>query len=282
VQLPMNTLIQVAELTELLEHGGLLLFDCRFSLQDPAAGRRAWQAGHLPGAYFADMNKDLSSAHQPGKTGRHPLPVRRDWQARLQQWGLDPSLQVVAYDDGGGAAAARLWWMLLWAGHDKVAVLDGGLQAWLAAGLPLETATPAAPAAATFDYKDASALVTLVQAEELDASRQVLLDAREPARFRGEIEPIDPVAGHIPGARCSPFSANLDAQGYFRSPQELRDKFASAGTSTRPVVCYCGSGVTACHNILAMAHAGLPVPALYAGSWSEWITDPARGIATGE
>jgi len=277
----MNTLIQVAELAELLERGSLLLFDCRFSLQDPAAGRRAWQAGHLPGAYFADMNADLSTAHQPGRTGRHPLPARSDWQARLQQWGLDPSLQAVAYDDGGGAAAARLWWMLKWAGHDKVAVLDGGLQAWLAAGLPLDTGTPPAPAAATFDYQDASALVTLVQAEELDASRQVLLDARDPARFRGEVEPIDPVAGHIPGARCSPFSANLDAQGHFRSPAELRDKFAMAGSSDRPVVCYCGSGVTACHNILAMAHAGLPLPALYAGSWSEWITDPARGIATG-
>lgn len=277
----MQSLISVAAVADLLKQGKVRLFDCRFSLQDPAAGRRAWVAGHIPGAYFVDMNTELSTPHLPGRTGRHPLPGRADWLRQLQQLGVDPSMQVVVYDDAGGAGAARLWWMLLWAGHEQVAVLDGGLQAWTAAGEPLSTEAPPPVQSASFDYSALTPLATVAMAWELDAARQELLDARDPARFRGEVEPIDPVAGHIPGAQCAPFTTNLDAQGCFLPPQILRDKFAAATASGKPVVCYCGSGITACHNILAMVHAGLPMPVLYAGSWSEWITDPARGVATG-
>jgi thiosulfate/3-mercaptopyruvate sulfurtransferase len=278
----MNTLISIAQLGSLLGEHNIVIFDCRFSLQDPAAGRLAYESAHIPGARHADMNRHLSAPHVPGKTGRHPLPERAAWVRQVQTWGISPATQVVLYDDAGGASAARLWWMLQWVGHAKVAVLDGGWQAWLAAQMPVTSAVPLAAAPSSYDYGAEPALVTLLAAEQLDGNRQLLLDAREPARFRGEVEPIDPVAGHIPGAQCAPFSANLTPAGTFKSPTELRAKFAGAETAGKPVVCYCGSGVTACHNILAMTIAGLPMPALYAGSWSDWITDPGRAIATGD
>lgn len=226
------------------------------------------------------MNRDLSTPHVPGKTGRHPLPAKEDWIAKVQSWGIHPELQVVLYDDNGGASAARMWWMLQWIGHDKVAVLDGGWQAWAAARKPVTDKASALRAPSTFDYASLRPAAALVSAEEVDGTKQVLLDARDAPRFRGEVEPIDPVAGHIPGAVCSPFAANLDA-GAFKPAAELRNKFAAAASSARPVVCYCGSGITACHNILAMTIAGLPMPALYAGSWSEWITNTARPVAKG-
>ncbi|MES2624630.1 MAG: sulfurtransferase [Pseudomonadota bacterium] len=278
----MNSLVNIEELGNLLKSQQVMLFDCRFSLQDPAAGRRVYEDSHIPGAHFADMNKDLSRPHVPGKTGRHPLPSREEWSRTVQAWGINPDVQVVLYDDAGGAAAARMWWMLKWLGHANVAVLDGGWQAWLAEGLPVFADTPAAPAATDFSYRDVKPLATLLTADQLDANTQVLLDAREPPRFRGEMEPIDPVAGHIPGAFCSPFSGNLRPDGTFKSPEDLRLKFSTAAQAGKPVVAYCGSGITACHNILAMQIAGLPMPALYAGSWSEWIIDPSRAIATGE
>jgi thiosulfate/3-mercaptopyruvate sulfurtransferase len=174
-----------------------------------------------------------------------------------------------------------MWWMLQWIGHGKVAVLDGGWQAWTRTSNPVTDKVPAPHVPAHFDYATLSSLAPLISAREVDGSRQLLLDARDAPRFRGEVEPIDPVAGHIPGAVCSPFSANLNSAGVFRTPEELRAKFAGAVNSARPVVCYCGSGITACHNILAMTIAGLPMPALYAGSWSEWITDPSRPVETG-
>jgi thiosulfate/3-mercaptopyruvate sulfurtransferase len=225
------------------------------------------------------MNTMLSRPHVPGKTGRHPLPTRAEWSRQVQAWGIAPDIQVVLYDDAGGAAAARMWWMLKWLGHDKVAVLDGGWQAWLSEGLPVIADIPQPPVATAFSYLDSPSLATLVTVDQLDASAQMLIDAREPPRFRGEVEPIDPVAGHIPGAVCAPLSTNLQADGTFKSAEELRQKFSAAGATGKPVVCYCGSGITACHNILAMQIAGLPMPALYAGSWSEWITDPARPVA---
>jgi thiosulfate/3-mercaptopyruvate sulfurtransferase len=277
----MKTLVNLEELGNLLKNEQVMLFDCRYSLQNPDAGRRAYEDAHIPGAYFVDMNRDLSRPHVPGKTGRHPLPPREEWSRTVQAWGVSPEVQVVLYDDAGGSAASRMWWMLRWLGHEKVAVLDGGWQVWLSEGMPVIADIPAAPAATTFSYLDKPALATLVTADQLDADEQVLLDARELPRFRGEVEPIDPVAGHIPGALCSPFSANLRADGTFRTAEELRLKFSSAAGG-KPVVCYCGSGVTACHNILAMQVAGLPMPALYAGSWSEWITDPSRPVAKGE
>jgi thiosulfate/3-mercaptopyruvate sulfurtransferase len=278
----MNTLVDIEELGNLLKNQQVILFDCRYSLQVPDAGRRAYEDSHIPGAHFVDMNEVLSRPHVPGKTGRHPLPTRAEWSLQVQAWGITPDIQVVLYDDAGGAAAARMWWMLRWLGHEKVAVLDGGWQAWLSEGLPVIADVPEAPVATKFSYLDAPSLATLVTADQLDENKQVLLDAREPPRFRGEVEPIDPVAGHIPGASCSPFSANLRPDGTFKAAEELRGKFFPATASGKQVVCYCGSGVTACHNILAMQIAGLPMPALYAGSWSEWITDPARPIAKGE
>jgi thiosulfate/3-mercaptopyruvate sulfurtransferase len=278
----MDTLVDVEQLRQLLDRGGVMVFDCRFSLMDHEAGRNAYSQTHIPSAFFADMESDLSTPHIPGVTGRHPLPERNAWIAKVSSWGIQPQCQVVAYDDAGGAGAARLWWMLQWIGHENVAVLDGGWQAWKAAGLPVTADIPAPLTAAPDHYSGKVPLVRLMQTEEINPVMLTLLDARELARFRGEVEPIDPVAGHIPGAFCSPFSGNLNSNGKFRTREELREKFTPAEFSFLPVVCYCGSGVTACHNILAMKHAGLNVPALYGGSWSEWITDPGRKVATGD
>jgi thiosulfate/3-mercaptopyruvate sulfurtransferase len=278
---PMNTLASVAQLSALVDAAGGLVFDCRFSLADPAAGRRAYEQAHVPGAYFAEMNRDLSTPHIPGKTGRHPLPAKADWIAQVKHWGISPDIQVVLYDDNGGASAARMWWMLQWIGHGNVAVLDGGWQAWTNAGKPVTAEVPAPRAPSTFDYSTVRSPAALLDAAAIDGNKQLLLDARDPPRFRGEVEPIDPVAGHIPGAICSPLSANLAAGGTFKGAEELRAKFSAAASPGKQVVCYCGSGITACHNILAMAIAGLPMPALYAGSWSEWITNPARPVAKG-
>jgi thiosulfate/3-mercaptopyruvate sulfurtransferase len=278
----LHPLITASDLEAKLADPALRLFDCRYSLLDPSAGQRAYSLSHLPGARFIDMNRDLSTPHVAGKTGRHPLPARTDWIARVSGLGITPDSLVVLYDDGGGASASRMWWMLRWIGHDKVVVLDGGWQAWTAAALPVSQEVPQPAMAVKDHYSRRPALVQLWTADAVDGTRQLLLDAREAPRFRGEVEAIDPVAGHIPGASCSPFSQNLQADGRFRSPEALREKFANAIVSRKPVVCYCGSGITACHNILAMAVAGLPVPALYAGSWSEWITDASRPVATGD
>jgi thiosulfate/3-mercaptopyruvate sulfurtransferase len=277
----MNTLISPLQLAGLLERGAVTVFDCRFSLADVEAGARAYAQGHIPGAYYVHLNYDLSMPQHPGKTGRHPLPSRNEWIQRALAWGLTPDRQVVVYDDVGGSVAARLWWMLQWIGHEHVAVLDGGIQGWQGIGKELSTAVPAMPAAAEDRYADLPPLVTQVLTSAVDGGRQVLLDARDPARYRGEVEPMDPVAGHIPGALNSPFAENLNSDGTFRSKQELERKFEYAAFSFLPVVCYCGSGVTACHNVLAMKHAGLTVPVLYAGSWSEWVADGTRAVEQG-
>lgn len=277
----MHTLISAEELHTLLAGPGARLFDCRFSLQNPMAGLRAFEKGHLPGAMFADLNNDLSAPHVPGRSGRHPLPERSDWIHKVLNWGLQPDVDVVVYDDVGGAGAARMWWMLGWIGHQRVRVLDGGLQAWLASGGALEHGYAKAVTPAPDQYSARAPLTRLLEAGDIDPGIQLLLDARDPARFRGEVEPIDPVAGHIPGAHCMPYADNLGADGKFRSPAELRERFKELEHSFFNPVCYCGSGVTACHNVLAITHAGLPMPFLYAGSWSEWITDPARPVATG-
>lgn len=276
----MHPLVSAADLHVALSDPAVRVFDCRFALMDPDHGRRAYALAHVPGAVFVDMNRDLSLPHVPGRTGRHPLPARGDWQQRAGELGITPHTKVMLYDDNGGASAARMWWMLQWLGHGNVAVLDGGWQAWQRAGLPTDAA-PTEPVPAV-PYPERTRLTQLLMAAAVDGGAQLLLDARDPPRFRGEVEPIDPVAGHIPGALCSPFSANLAADGTFKPPADLREKFAVAAGSSLPVVCYCGSGITACHNILAMTAAGLPMPALYAGSWSEWITDPARPVAKGD
>jgi len=277
-----SDVVSPAELSERLGTPELRVVDCRASLQDPLAGRAAYEQGHVPGAVFADLLDDLSGPIVAGRTGRHPLPEIEAFVDRLRSWGIARSSQVVAYDDAGGAFAARLWWMLRWLGHDGVAVLDGGYAAWLAEQRPVTTEIPS-PARGEFSAAPRAAW--LVTSTELAAARSIarkLFDARAPERFRGEVEPIDPVAGHIPGAVNLPFAANL-RDGRFLAPAELRERFARALGDTAPqdAIVYCGSGVTACHDLLAFARAGLPIPRLYAGSWSEWITDPARPVERG-
>ena len=278
-----HPLITADQLNALLQAAApsLRIFDLRFSLMDAGHGTRAYAAGHVPGAVFVDVNRVLSAPHVAGKTSRHPLPGKAEWIATVVSLGITPETQVVLYDDGGGSSSSRMWWMLQWIGHDNVVVLDGGWQAWTAAGLPVSqtaSTSTAADSSVTSRYAAMAPRVELLTVDAIDGNKQLLIDARDIKRFNGEVEPIDPVAGHIPNAVCSPSSGNLQADGRFQTPEKLREKFTMAINSKKPVVCYCGSGITACHNILAMASAGLKLPALYAGSWSEWITDPARPI----
>lgn len=279
-------LISTQDLQQSLQQEDLLLLDCRFALEDPAYGRRSYLEGHLPGAHFLDLEQDLSAPVIKGVTGRHPLPDPSALVERLRSCGLRQHSQVVLYDDGPGAFAARAWWLLVWLGkRDGLYLLDGGLKAWREAGLEL---TCAAPDNAPGDFcaePDNSLVLTAEQlAVRLGTADLTLLDARALPRFRGEVEPIDPVAGHIPGAQCAAFTDNLGADGRFLPADELRQRFDGL-RGERPLenlVAYCGSGVTACHNLFAMNLAGYPLAPLYAGSWSEWITNPARPVATGQ
>jgi thiosulfate/3-mercaptopyruvate sulfurtransferase len=244
--------------------------DCRSALGDPDAGRRAFESGHIAGAQFLSLDDDLAAT--PGDGGRHPLPAPEDLVNRLRALGIGDADQVVVYDDAGGAYAARAWWCLRWLGHEAVAVLDGGLNAW-PAPLTTEVIRPEAG-----DFSQRPTLTRYLDADTLsaDLSAYQIVDARAQARFDGLEEPIDPVAGHIPGAVCLPFQGNLKDNGTFESARKLAKRFPTGDN----VVCYCGSGVTAAHNILAMRIAGLPEPLLYPGSWSEWIRDQARPVAT--
>ncbi len=281
--MPLAQLITPERLAERLDQPGLVILDCRFALDDPDHGRSSHAQAHVPGAFFADLEQDLSSPVKPGITGRHPLPDPHTLQARLRRWGIDQDSEIVFYDDGPGAFAARAWWLLLWLGkREGLYLLDGGFKAWRAAGLPVDSQTPE-PGAGNFTARpDPNLLIdadTLTQ--RLDDSQLALLDARALPRYLGEVEPIDPVAGHIPGASCMPFTDNLDAQGRFLPPEHLRQRFEAvlADKPAQQTVVYCGSGVTACHNAFAISLAGLGLPRLYAGSWSEWITNPQRPIA---
>ena len=278
-----RTLIQAEELASLLGDPRLRLFDCRFDLARPAYGRGAYLDEHVPGALYADLNTDLSAA-VTATSGRHPLPELADFEARLRTWGVNSDSRVVAYDDNNGAHASRMWWMLRWAGHDDVAVLDGGMRRWLQLGLPLTEDVPA-PAPGNFVARPRRAMAVsasaVLEAAADPAAR--ILDARAPERYRGDVEPIDKVAGHIPGARNHPFGMSLDSQGRFLQPQVLRDSLTGslAGIAPESAIVYCGSGVTACHVLLALEHAGLAGARLYPGSWSEWSSDPSRPVATG-
>ncbi|WP_386066722.1 sulfurtransferase [Tahibacter sp. UC22_41] len=278
-----TTLISPQELAGLCGSPELLLVDCRFELGDTSKGENAWRAAHLPNAHYAHLDRDLSDLSKQG-LGRHPLPDIERFAAALRRWGWRPDLQVVAYDDASGSTAARLWWMLRLIGHRRAAVLDGGYAAWSAACLPLSSETPV-QAGEAIDL--AYAADQIVYAEELTAGLRdhalLLLDARGAARFRGEVEPIDKVAGHIPGARNRPFGDNLDANGLFKHADDLRDEFEAVidGYASEAVVHSCGSGVTACHNLLAMEHAGLAGSRIFAPSWSGWIADPSRPVARG-
>ncbi len=276
-----TTLIDATTLHAHLNDPNWVVMDCRFSLADPEAGRRAYRDSHLPGARYAHLDQDLSGPVTPA-TGRHPLPDPERLAQKLGEWGIGHGTQVVVYDDMGGMlAAARLWWLLRWLGHAARAVLDGGLPAWRRAGLPLTAEAPTARPTSFAPRPDDRLWVTTEQVLALPAA-EALLDARAAARYRGEMEPIDPVAGHIPGALNSPTENNLTPEGYFLPVGALQARFAAVLGDRPPatVIHACGSGVTACHNLLAMEAAGLGGSRLYAGSWSEWIRDPRRAVAT--
>jgi thiosulfate/3-mercaptopyruvate sulfurtransferase len=284
--MPLAQLLTPAQLQQRLGQAELVLLDCRFALDDPAYGRRSYLEGHIPGACFADLEEDLSGPIVKGVTGRHPLPDPARLNQRLRDWGLRAGSQVVLYDDGHGAFAAHAWWLLLWLGkRDGLYLLDGGLKAWREAGLALDRRQPTPTPGDFAGQADASLLVDAEQlTRRLGSADLCLLEARALPRFRGDVEPLDPVAGHIPGAQCAAFTDNLDADGYFLPAEQLRARF-DALRGARPaqgLVAYCGSGVTACHNLFALSLAGYPLAPLYAGSWSEWITDQRRPIATGD
>jgi thiosulfate/3-mercaptopyruvate sulfurtransferase len=276
-----STLISAEELA-LLSPDDVLIVDCRHDLDDPGKGERDYFAQHIPGAVFADLDRDLSDLSRTKLgLGRHPLPSEQAFSAVLSRLGWRPGLQVVSYDASNGSlAAARLWWLLRLCGAREAAVLDGGYAAWKAANLPVsQDTTPRQPTQVSVHYE--SSYVVLDHAAIADAPDQLLLDARAAQRYRGEVEPIDRVAGHVPGAANRPFTDNLQADGRFKSPAELRKEFQVLIGSHGPdeVVHMCGSGVTACHNLLAMEHAGLAGSRLYAPSWSGWISDPSRPVA---
>lgn len=275
-----TTLISADELAGVIDHCAVI--DTRHDLLDPAVGPAAYAAGHIPGASFLHQDLDLAGP-KTGTNGRHPLPDRETLAGKLRAAGLDPEQQLVAYDDQGGMFAVRVWWLARWLGHRKVAVLDGGLEAWTRAGFPLST-EPAPARQGSFTA--APSLVAEVDAATVLANiggPRTVVDARAPERYRGEVEPLDPVAGHIPGAINRPFQQNLRPDGRFKPGPVLRQELEAllAGSSPESLIHHCGSGVTACHNLLAMEVAGLPGGALYPGSWSEWCADPARPVATG-
>lgn len=252
-----------------------MVFDCRSHLGNLSQGKKDFDAGHIPGAQHADLDRHLAAA--PGVGGRHPLPNREVLADQFRQWGINPATKVICYDQNNGAFAARLWWLCRWLGHHDVFVLDGGLDGWIQQGHPISTIQSTFPKG---DFNSKPALTKICHVADVLGSPNTLLDARDSARYRGEVEPIDPVAGHIPGAISVPFSDNL-SEGYFKPAAVLQQRFENLDlTLESALVCYCGSGVTAIHNVLALLIAGYPEPALYAGSWSEWISDPDRPIET--
>ena len=277
-----TTLISTAELGEALDRPDVVICDVRHDLLQADWGEAEYAKGHVPGAQFVHVDRDLA-APKTGKNGRHPLPTPEAAAALFSRLGIDDHKKVVAYDQGNGMYAARLWWMLHWLGHDAAAVLDGGLAKWLREGRAVTTEVPKARPS-SFGIRSVTPTVNATGVRSsLNRRTLFLVDARAPARFRGEVEPIDPVAGHIPGAHNRPFTQNLDADGTFKLPAFLRAEFMALldGASHETVVHQCGSGVSACHNILAMEIAGLPGTRLYPGSWSEWSADPARPIERG-
>ena len=274
-----STLISPDQLAQHLHDPQWVIIDCRFALTRPESGRQAYAKAHIPGARYAHLNEDLSGAITP-TSGRHPLPDPGSLAIKLGLWGVDQDKQVVVYDDSFGSMAVRLWWLLRWLGHDAVALLDGGFPAWqrqgreLSAEIPVIRPTEFHPAPDDGLWVDSKTMLDALQQERL------IIDARPEERFSGLFEPLDRVAGHIPGSLNAPFEDNLDMRGNFLKAEELRAQYESLlhGTPPREVIHMCGSGVTACHNLLALEIAGLPGGKLYVGSWSEWITDPSRPI----
>ena len=297
-----TTLISAEQLRALLgSPQPCRVFDCSFDLMQTQAGHQQYLEAHIPGAMFANLDTDLSARHgvagahgvltahegadQPASGGRHPLPSREKFAIWLSGIGFSNNMQAVVYDRNGANYCGRLWWMLKWAGHEAVAVLDGGLQAWQAAGGPVAGGKEPAHFQSSFFAGPGKAVLVDANsvAGQLDSPRQTLIDARAPTRFRGEVEPLDPVAGHIPGALNRPFSQNLGSDGKFKPPEQLHAEFVSllAGRDPASVIHHCGSGVSAIPNLIAMEIAGLGRTGLYAGSWSDWCSDPARPVAQG-
>jgi thiosulfate/3-mercaptopyruvate sulfurtransferase len=264
-----HTLITVQDFVSLWEEPNTVILDCRYSLADASMGRKAYMENHIPGAYYMDIAQDLSSSVRKGITGRHPLPHPEILSSSLRAAGLHGESQVVVYDQSNGAYAARAWWLLQWLGHEKAAVLEGGYAAWLSRDLPVDNAWTAPKSG---DFQPVLRQELIVNVHEVADLRENVIDSREYKRFTGETEPIDPIAGHIPGAVCIPYMDNTDEHGFWKSQEELQKKFENihAAQPPRPVF-YCGSGVTACHNILAYKIATGEDAILYPGSWSEWI-----------
>ncbi len=280
-----ETLISVSELNEKLGQPGLSIVDCRFDLKDPDWGLQDYQQGHIPGAVYADLDKNLAGPKTP-QSGRHPLPEAGEFARTISAWGIQPEDQVVVYDTSGGSMAVRLWWLLRYFGYAHPVILNGSFAAWQNNHLPLEkgmTIRYSAPVP-VFQPKTELLISTLELNARLGAPDLLLIDARAPERYRGEMEPIDPIAGHIPGAINRFHANNLTADGYWKTPQQIEEEFAPLLRSPQPreVVVYCGSGVTSCHHLASLAAVGLPIPRLYLGSWSEWIRDPERPIALGD
>ena len=280
-----TTLISTQELFQHLDDPFWALMDCRFTLADPGRGRRDYLEAHIPGAIYVHLNEDLSAPPIPGITGRHPLPSLDQIVNNFSRWGIDKGVQVVVYDDtpgSSGAYAARLWWMLRYLGHDSVALLDGGWQRWQEEGRPQRSGLEVRPRR-TFAPSLRSEM--LANSADVEAMRQdsncLVVDSRSPDRYRGENETIDPVAGHIPGAVSAPYAENFAVDGLFLPADQLRSRFAAilGNVLVDKTVFYCGSGVTAAVNLLALKHSGLGDARLYIGSWSEWITDPGHPIA---
>lgn len=267
-----NSLIAASELADLLDRtSDLLIFDTNHDLSDPAAGRHQWEQDRIPGAGYLHLEDDLSGLIVAGKTGRHPLPKQADFLSAIKAKGYTgPNQQIIIYDAKGGGIAARGWWMFKWIGHENVAVLDGGFPAWKRYHDQVDK-QPLTVNNSTASMRTKIALPIIIERSELQASDQLLIDSRTAPRYRGEQEPIDPVAGHIDGAINLPWPDNLDENGCFKAVEELKSRFALLRNETAQNVFYCGSGVTACHNILAYYHAFGEMPALYPGSWSEWI-----------
>ena len=277
-----TTLVQADILSVALERPDLVIVDCRFSLLDPNLGEQSWRRSHIPGAAYAHLERVLSDMSRKGE-GRHPWPDAETFCAKLGRWDIAPGSQVVAYDDADGAYAARLWFLLRMLGHEKVAVLDGGWKRWTSLGLPASSLPRESAGqyySATFD---GARLLDADAVEAHLAADGVLIDARAAARFRGEEEPLDRVAGHVPGAVNRPYAQNMGADGRFKTAMQLADEYRAllAGRDPSEVVAMCGSGVTACHNLLAMERAGLRGARLFPGSWSGWISDTSRPVAAG-
>lgn len=281
-QQPFSPLVSVAWLVAHLDDPAIRPIDVRWYLTEPGRGLAEYLAAHIPGASYLDIETDLSAPRGHGP-GRHPLPTPTAFAASVGRAGIGADSLVIAYDSSGGASAARLWWLLRYFGHQQVALLDGGWAAWQAAGHPTESGTTICAAAPFIPQPhpeyvvDAAAVAALLR-----DPRTLLLDARATERYEGRVEPIDPQPGHIPGARSAPYADNLRIDGQMRTPDELRARYDALGAHTAGrIVCYCGSGVTAAHDILALALAGYPDVLLYEGSWSDWCSDPARPVATG-